>query len=97
MVLVTPNSSILEQALKLEFKASNNEAENEALVTELRVVAKLQSERVINPLRLDAHSQPSHGRLRRTLPYNGALPEQRQNVALEIWKILYPTNSKGRK
>ena len=32
MVLVTPDGSMLEQAITLDFKASNNEAEYEALL-----------------------------------------------------------------
>ncbi|KAM0981395.1 hypothetical protein ACFX2A_014732 [Malus domestica] len=41
MVLVTLNSSMLEQAITLGFKASNNEAEYEALLVGLRMAKDL--------------------------------------------------------
>lgn len=42
MVLMTSGRYIIKQALKLGFKASNNEAGYEALLARLRIAAKLQ-------------------------------------------------------
>ena len=41
MVLITPDGSMLEQAITLGFKASNNEAEYEALLAGLRMAKDL--------------------------------------------------------
>ena len=41
MVLVTPNGSMLEQAITLGFKASNNEAEYKALLASFRMAKDL--------------------------------------------------------
>ncbi|KAM1559810.1 hypothetical protein ACFX1X_003117 [Malus domestica] len=41
VVLVTPNGSMLEQAITLGFKASNNEAEYKALLAGLRMAKDL--------------------------------------------------------
>lgn len=42
MVLVTLDGSILKQALKLKFKASNNEVEYEMLLVGFKVAVELQ-------------------------------------------------------
>lgn len=41
-MLITPDGTIMEQALTLGFKASNNEAEYEALLARLRLAAELR-------------------------------------------------------
>ena len=43
IVLVSPEGSILEQAIRLKFSASNNEAEYEALMIGLRTARKLDT------------------------------------------------------
>ena len=43
IVLVSPEGSILEQAIRLKFSASNNEAEYEALMIGLRTARKLDA------------------------------------------------------
>ncbi|KAM1113485.1 hypothetical protein ACFX2B_045602 [Malus domestica] len=47
MVLITPNGSILEQAIALGFKASNNEAEYEALLAGLRMAKDLGMKKLV--------------------------------------------------
>ncbi|XP_068304178.1 uncharacterized protein [Pyrus communis] len=46
LVLVTPDGSILKQAITLGFKASNNEAEYEALLASLRMVKDLAEKKL---------------------------------------------------
>ena len=48
VVLVSPDRQILEQSIRLGFKASNNEAEYEALIVGLKLVAAaVQADEVI--------------------------------------------------
>ncbi|XP_038985250.1 uncharacterized protein LOC120111619 [Phoenix dactylifera] len=44
LILTSPNGVVAEQALRLEFPASNNEAEYEALIAELKLAKKLKAE-----------------------------------------------------
>ena len=46
VVLISPEGLQLEKSLRLDFHASNNEAEYEALIASLRVVQKLSAEKV---------------------------------------------------
>ena len=43
IVLVSPEGLVLEQAVRLKFSASNNEAEYEALMIGLRMARKLSA------------------------------------------------------
>jgi hypothetical protein len=46
IVLVSPEGSVLEQAVRLKFSASNNEAEYKALMIGLRTTRKLDANRL---------------------------------------------------
>ena len=47
VVLVSPNGQILEQSIRLGFKASNNEAEYEALIAGLKLAVAVEADEVI--------------------------------------------------
>lgn len=47
MVLVSPDGQMIEQSIQLGFKASNNEAEYETLIAELKLVAVVEVEEVV--------------------------------------------------
>ena len=43
IVIIIPEGILLEHSFKLGFNASNNEAEHEALLAELRAVSRLEA------------------------------------------------------
>ena len=43
IVIITPKGILLEHSIRLGFNASNNEAEYEALLAELRSVSRLEA------------------------------------------------------
>jgi len=47
VVLISPDGQVLEQSIRLGFKASNNEAEYETLITGLKLAATVQADEVI--------------------------------------------------
>ena len=47
VVLISPDEEILEQSIRLGFKASNNEAEYEALIAGLRLAVAAEADEVI--------------------------------------------------
>ena len=46
-MLVSPNRRMLEQSIRLEFKASNNDVEYEALIAELKLAAIMEADEVV--------------------------------------------------
>ena len=46
IIIITPEGILLEHSFKLGFNASNNEAEYEALLVELRAVSRLEAQDV---------------------------------------------------
>ena len=46
LVLITPEDKSIEYALKIQFKATNNEAEYEAVITRLQLCKALEAKRI---------------------------------------------------
>uniref|UniRef100_A0A2N9EFL0 Integrase catalytic domain-containing protein n=1 Tax=Fagus sylvatica TaxID=28930 RepID=A0A2N9EFL0_FAGSY len=96
VVLVSPEGLVLEQAVRLKFSASNNEAEYEALLIGLRTAKRLGA----------CHLQPNWMDLILSYLVDSKLPEDRkeakmikqmtQNFLFEIHEGIYGSHTGGR-
>ncbi|CAL9028599.1 unnamed protein product, partial [Prunus brigantina] len=95
VVIITPDGTLLEQAITLGFSASNNEAEYEALLAGLRLAKELVDQETSHLLGLPTDHESSLGRVHGKASKNGPRPRQSPRTFERIPYFYHPTSSTG--